>query len=77
MTFTLNYQLSSTRIHLSIMTVEFNIKHLFLIIQIKTISKSKRNKSINEKYLICYCNKKHNFHVANLELSGKSNCQCH
>ena len=57
------------------MPVEFYIKYLF-IIQIKKISESKKNKSINKKYLVCYCYKKHNFYVANLELSGKSNCLC-
>ena len=54
------------------MTVEFYIKYLF-IVQIKKISESKKNKSINGKYLVCYLNKKHKFHVANLELSEKSN----
>ena len=31
---------------------------------------------MNENYLVCYCNKNHNFHVANLELSEKSNGLC-
>ena len=44
--------------HPSIMTVELYIKYHFFIIQIKKISESKKNKSINEKYLVCYCNKK-------------------
>ena len=40
------------------------------MIQIKKISESKKkNKSINETYLVCYCSKKkHNFYVANFEL---------
>ena len=57
------------------MTVEFYIKYFF-IIQIKKISESKKNKSINEQYLLCYRNKKNNFHVVNLELSEKWNCLC-
>ena len=32
---------------------------------------------MNEKYFICYCNKKYNFDVANLELSEKSNGDSH
>ena len=32
------------------MTVEFHLRYIF-IIQIKKISESKKNKSINEKYL--------------------------
>ena len=56
------------RIRLLKMTVEFYIRY-FLIIQIKKISESKKNKSMNEKYLVGYCNEKHNFYVANLELS--------
>ena len=31
---------------------------------------------MNENYIICYSNKKHDFHVANLELFEKSNCLC-
>ena len=57
------------------MSVEFYVKYLFKI-QNKRISESKKNKSINEKHLLCYYNKKHNFHVANLELFEKSNCLC-
>ena len=52
-----------------------SIHNIFFIIQIKKISESKKNKSINEKYLVCYYNKKNTiFLVANLEWSEKSNC---
>ena len=37
------------------------------MIKIKKVSESKKNKSINEKYLVYYCNEKHNIHAANLE----------
>ena len=49
------------------MTVEFYIV---------SFSESKMTESINKKYLVCYCNKKHNFYGADLELSEKSNCLC-
>ena len=39
------------------MAVDFFIKYFFFIIEIKKISETK-NKSINEKYLVCYYNKK-------------------
>ena len=44
--------------------------------QFKKISEFKKNKLMNEKYLVCYCYKIHNFHVENLELSEKPNCLC-
>ena len=66
-----------TRILTSIMTVEFYIKYIFYNADKKSISESKKNKSINENYLVCYCTKNHNFHVPNLELSEKLNCLIH
>ena len=55
------------------MTVDYYIKYLFYNPNLK---ESKKNKSINEKYRVCYCNKKTQLYIANLELSLKSNCLC-
>ena len=52
------------------MTAEFYIKYIF-ILQIKKISESKKNKSINEKYFVCYCNKTALFSCRKLRIIWK------